>query len=183
VSPKGERERERQRQRQRDMGWQNGSSGKCLPNQHEALSSNTSNGKKKKKRVRGKKMARNIKTEKARCKWLIVIMLATWKTEIGKISVQDQPEQKVKTPLTPINQQLGTVGCVSSQAIQEADWEDCGSRPAWAKKVHRTPTSIQKSWAQWYMPIIPAMERWSESVFRRISVETDLNKKETLCSK
>jgi hypothetical protein len=59
------------------------------------------------------------------------------------------------------------------------DREDRGSRPTWASSV-REPISTNKSWAQWCLSIIPAMQG---GINRRISVQARLGRKQDPSSK
>jgi hypothetical protein len=38
------------------------------------------------------------------------------------------------------------------------DWEDLGSRPAWAKHS-QDPVSVNKSWTRWHASVIPAIQK------------------------
>jgi hypothetical protein len=85
--------------------------------------------------------------------WLTSIILATWETEIGRITIQRQPRQDPNST---------NIWAGGHMPVISAKWEAelrrivVPGQPG--KKSFQDPISMEKnSWEWWCMPVIPAM--------------------------
>jgi hypothetical protein len=92
----------------------------------------------------------------ARCQWLMPVIPATWKAEIGRTTVPGQPEQGACETLSqPIaGYHLLRILTIWKSEISRIMVKGQPDPPP--KKVHETLISMEKTWGWWHTPVIRA---------------------------